>query len=349
MKRGNVFSTQSAAPVHHAAPEHEPPATLRAAGIVAVLTIAIAVVAIAFALPASRSKPRDVPIGAAGPQAATSQIAERLHQQAPGAFSVTYYPGEDALREAILNRNVYGGIAFGPQGPILLTATGGSPAVAQLLTQIGNGIAAGTGTTLHTEDLAPPTGQDPRGTGLAASALPITLAGMLPAVALVLVLRREVWTRLIAAIVFSAVAGITVAALLQYVFGSTDSNFWGVAAGLTLGIAAAGLFVLGLGSLFGKVGLAVGAALALLLGNPLSGLTAAPEMLPAGWGQLGQLLPQGATATLLRSTAYFGGAGADLAIAVLSCWVLAGLTLVIIAALRRPGRTTPRLRLRGTR
>jgi len=343
-----MLSTQAATP-HHAAPVHEPPAALRAAGIVIALTAAIAIVAIAFALPASRSKPHDVPVGVAGPQAATSQIAERLEQQAPGAFSVTYYPGENALREAILHRNVYGGIAFGPQGPTLLTATGGSPAVAQLLTQIGNGIAAHSGVPLHTEDLAPPTTQDPRGTGLAASALPITLAGILPAAALVLALRREAWTRLTAAIVFSALAGITVAALLRYVFGSIDSNLWGVAAGLTLGIAAAGLLMLGLGSLFGKVGLAVGAALALLLGNPLSGLTAAPEMLPAGWGQLGQLLPQGATATLLRSTAYFNGAGADTAIIVLSCWVIVGLALVIMAALRRPARTAPKMQLRGTR
>ncbi|OBA97857.1 hypothetical protein A5668_31525 [Mycolicibacterium fortuitum] len=343
-----MLSTQAATP-HHAAPVHEPPAALRAAGIVVALTAAIAIVAIAFALPASRSKPHDVPVGVAGPQAATSQIAERLEQQAPGAFSVTYYPGENALREAILHRNVYGGIAFGPQGPTLLTATGGSPAVAQLLTQIGNGVAAHSGMPLHTEDLAPPTTQDPRGTGLAASALPITLAGILPAAALVLALRREVWTRLTAAIAFSALAGITVAALLRYVFGSIDSNLWGVAAGLTLGIAAAGLLMLGLGSLFGKVGLAVGAALALLLGNPLSGLTAAPEMLPAGWGQLGQLLPQGATATLLRSTAYFNGAGADTAIIVLSCWVIVGLALVIMAALRRPARTAPKMQLRGTR
>ncbi|MBP3085994.1 ABC transporter permease [Mycolicibacterium fortuitum] len=343
-----MLSTQTSTP-HHAAPVHEPPAALRAAGIVVALTAAIAIVAIAFALPASRSKPHDVPVGVAGPQAATSQIAERLEQQAPGAFSVTYYPGENALREAILHRNVYGGIAFGPQGPTLLTATGGSPAVAQLLTQIGNGVAAHSGMPLHTEDLAPPTTQDPRGTGLAASALPITLAGILPAAALVLALRREVWTRLTAAIAFSALAGITVAALLRYVFGSIDSNLWGVAAGLTLGIAAAGLLMLGLGSLFGKVGLAVGAALALLLGNPLSGLTAAPEMLPAGWGQLGQLLPQGATATLLRSTAYFNGAGADTAIIVLSCWVIVGLALVIMAALRRPARTAPKMQLRGTR
>lgn len=343
-----MLSTQTSTP-HHAAPVHEPPAALRAAGIVIALTAAIAIVAIAFALPASRSKPHDVPVGVAGPQAATSQIAERLEQQAPGAFSVTYYPGENALREAILHRNVYGGIAFGPQGPTLLTATGGSPAVAQLLTQIGNGVAAHSGMPLHTEDLAQPTTQDPRGTGLAASALPITLAGILPAAALVLALRREVWTRLTAAIAFSALAGITVAALLRYVFGSIDSNLWGVAAGLTLGIAAAGLLMLGLGSLFGKVGLAVGAALALLLGNPLSGLTAAPEMLPAGWGQLGQLLPQGATATLLRSTAYFNGAGADTAIIVLSCWVIVGLALVIMAALRRPARTAPKMQLRGTR
>ena len=73
-----------------------------------------------------------------------------------------------------------------------------------------------------------------------------------------------------------------------------------------------------MGSLFGRVGLAVGALLALLLGNPLSGLNSAPELLPRGWGELGQLLPQGANATLLRSTAFFSGAGATTAVVVLS-------------------------------
>ena len=166
---------------------------------------------------------------------------------------------------------------------------------------------------LRTEDLAPPTADDPRGAGLAASALPITLAGLLPAIALVLALKREVWTRLAAVVVFAPVAGWTIAALLRYVFGSIDQNFWGVAAGLTLGILAAGLSMLGLGSLFGRVGLAMGALLALLLGNPLSGLNSAPELLPSGWGELGQWLPQGANATLLRSTAFFSGAGATTA------------------------------------
>ena len=42
--------------------------------------------------------------------------------------------------------------------------------------------------------------------------------------------------------------------------------------------------MLGLGSLFGRVGLALGAVVAVLLGNPLSGLNSAPELLPSGWG-----------------------------------------------------------------
>ena len=96
---------------------HEPPAALRATGIVLVLTVVLAIVAIAFALPAARSKPHDVPIGAAGPQAASGQVADMLEQHAPGAFAITYYPGEAALRDAIRNRDVYGGISLRPRRP----------------------------------------------------------------------------------------------------------------------------------------------------------------------------------------------------------------------------------------
>ena len=320
---------------HHASPVHEPPAAIRATGIIVVLIIVLAILAIAFALPAARSKPHGVPVGAAGPMAAGGRVADILEQHAPGAFAITYYPGEAALRDAIRNRDVYGGISFGPDSPSLLIATGGSPMVAQMLTQIGNGVAQQARMPLHIEDLAPPTSDDPRGAGLAASALPITLAGLLPAVALVLLLRREVWTRLIAAVVFAAGAALTIAALLRYVFGSIDQSIWGIAAALTLGLLGAGLFMLGLGSLFGRVGLAIGALLALLLGNPLSGLTSAPEMLPSGWGTLGQWLPQGATATLLRSAAFFEGAGATTAIVVLTSWAVAGATLIMFAAVRQ--------------
>jgi hypothetical protein len=320
----------------HAEPTPEPPPAVRAVGIVAALIVAIAVVALAFALPAARSKPHDVPVGVAAPSPAATQLSDQLGHSAPGAFAVTMYADEAALRAAVEHRDVYGGLAMTPQGPTLLVATGGSPVVAQLLTQVGSGLAQKTGMPLHTEDLAPLTTDDPRGTGLAASALPVTLAGVLPAVLLMLALPRHVWTRFAAALVFTPLAGISVAALLRYVLGSVDSNLWPVAGALTLGIGAALLFMLGLGSLFGRTGLVIGGLLALLLGNPLSGLASAPEFLPSGWGAAGQLLPQGATATLLRSAAYFSGAGASTALLVLTCWASVGAGLVVIAAMRRP-------------
>jgi hypothetical protein len=341
--------TTQLSPHAHASSGHEPTAAVRATGIVVVLAAVIALVALAFALPAARSAPHDLPIGAAGPPA--DQVAATLEQKAPGAFAVTQYPDAAALRGAVERRDVYGGVSLGPDGRTLFIATGASPAVAQLLSQVGSGIAQHAGVALRTDDVAPPTADDPRGAGLAASALPITLAGLLPAIALVLVLKREVWTRLVAVVVFAGVAGWTVAALLRFVLGAIEANFWGVTGGLTLGVLAAGLTMLGLGSLFGRVGLALGALVALLLGNPLSGLTSAPEMLPRGWGQLGQWLPQGANATLLRSTAFFSGAGATSAIVVLACWALVGTAAVIVAALRRKGSAPAwhTLERRGTR
>jgi hypothetical protein len=240
---------------HHAAPAHEPPAVMRAAGLVVALTAGLAILFIAFGLPAAKSGPHDVPIGISGPQAANGQFAGMLEQNAPGAFDVTYYPGEDALRTAIRDRDVYGGIAVTPDGPTLMLASGGSPMVAQILTQVGSSIAQHTGMPLHTVDLAPLSHDDPRGTGLAASALPLALAGLLPAVVLVAVFPSRLWLRFGATVVFAGLAAVTIAAVLCYVFGSIETNFWGVAAGLMLGVLATALTMLGLGSLFGRVGL----------------------------------------------------------------------------------------------
>ncbi len=310
---------------------------LRATGVVIALAAVLALIAIAFALPAAKSKPHDVPIGAVGAPAASGQVADMLEHSAPGAFALTIYPNEAALRDAIRDRNVYGGVVVEPYGRKLLTATGASPTVAQLLTQFGNGMAQQTGVPLRTVDLAPPPAGDPRGTGLAAAALPITLAGFLPVVALMLVIRRDARIRIAATAAFSGLAGVTIAAVMRYALGSIDQNIWAVAGGLTLGALAAALVVLGLAELFGRIGLASGALLALLIGNPLSGLNSAPELLPSGWGRLGQFLPQGANATLLRSTAFFDGAGASTAIAILTCWAVLGSLIIVIALQRRAG------------
>jgi hypothetical protein len=90
----------------------------------------------------------------------------------------------------------------------------------------------------------------------------------------------------------------------------------------------------------GRAGAALGALLMVLVGNPFSGVSSAPELLPEPGGAIGQLLPPGAGGSLLRSTAFFDGAGASGPLTVLLAWVAVGLVLAGAAALRRR-RPTP--------
>ena len=145
--------------------------------------------------------------------------------------------------------------------------------------------------------------------------------------------------RMIGAVVVAVGAGLAFTALLQFWIGAVDGPYWRMAGVFALGIGAVAVVVLGLESLLGRPGLALGAALMIVLGNPLSGLTGAPELLPSGWGTLGQLLPPGATGTLLRDVAFFDGAAAGRPLAVLACWLVAGLALAAVAGLR--SRRTP--------
>jgi hypothetical protein len=303
------------------------------AGIVLALSAVLAVVVTAFAWPASRSAVHDVPIAVVGPPAATSQVQQRL----AGRFDVTVLPDEAAARAAVTGRDVYGAIVIGPQGAGVLTASAASPAVAQGLTEIARGLAAqeSGAPQVAVTDLVPTAAADPRGAGLGAAALPLVLAGL--AGAAVLALRVSgTGRRFAAAAALAVVSGAAVTAVLQPWLGILDGGYLANAGVVSLGIAAVVFPVLGLVGLLGAPGLGVGAAVMMLLGNPLSGAATAPEMLPAGWGALGRLLPPGATGSLLRSVAFFDGAAALRPATILAVWAVAG-ALLMLAGRRRRG------------
>ena len=302
---------------HHASPVHEPPAAIRATGIIVVLIVVLAILAIAFALPAARSKPNDVPIGAAGPQAASGQVAQVLEQHAPGAFAITYYPGEAALRDAIRNRDVYGGISFGQDGRSLLIATGGSPMVAQMLTQVGTGIAQQAGTPLHTEDLAPPPAADPRGAGLAASALPITLAGLLPAIALALRSASARVDTLAIAVVFAAVVALPSPRCCA-TCSAPSTRTSGRRGGLTLGAPAAGPSMLGLARCSAGSGLRLAGCWRCCSATHCRAWTARQRCCRAAGTP--RAAAAGREPRRCCGRRLFDGAGATTAIVVLTCW-----------------------------
>lgn len=85
----------------------------------------------------------------------------------------------------------------------------------------------------------------------------------------------------------------------------------------------------GLYALFGPLGLGLGAAIMVLVGNHFSAAAAAPELLPQPVGGIGQRMPPGAGANLLRSTGFFDGAGAGEHVTVLVVWALVGLAACV--------------------
>jgi hypothetical protein len=97
------------------------------------------------------------------------------------------------------------------------------------------------------------------------------------------------------------------------------------AAAIGLFALAASAAVAGLGSVLGYPGIGLGALLVFLVGNPLSAVSSAPELLPEPWGQVGQWLPVGAGGAALRSAAYFDWAGATQPISYLSDTPYSGL------------------------
>jgi hypothetical protein len=301
------------------------------------LTAIAALILVAFALPAVKSEPNKLPIGVSGTAEFQSQVRTALTKEGLAPFKVTGYNEERQLREAILDRKVYGGLALGDSSLTMLVSSGGSPVAAQTLSSLANSLVQGG---IQVTDLTTLPKSDPRGDGLAAANLPLVIAAILPALILIPLYRRRTAAQLGVTVGASVLIGLGLSAVLSLALGSTeDSNFLLVSAGLAGGVLATSVLLLGLFAVAGRVGAGVGAALLVLFAAPLSGLSTAPEWLPSPWGTIGQLLPPGANATLLRSTAYFDGSGGFRPVLVLGLWTLIGLLLVGLGLLLKSRRS----------
>ncbi|HTJ33069.1 MAG TPA: hypothetical protein VL738_07550 [Dactylosporangium sp.] len=311
----------------------------RTGGIVLLLTALLSLIMIAFAWPATRSSVHDVPLAVAGPAPAVSQVVQQLEAKRPGAFDVTTVADTAAAEKLIRDREVYGAIDLTSGHPQVIIASAASPVVAQALQQVALGLGGGENAAPAVRDLVPLPADDPRGAGLAAGALPLVLGGIIAA-GLLTNLVAGIGRRVAGALAFAITGGLALVAILQYWLGSLEGDYWTNAGVVALSIAATALTLLGLEALLGVAGLGLGGALMMLLGNPLSGLASAPEMLPSGWGAIGQYLPPGAAGSLLRSTAFFDGGGAEPHLLVLGAWAVLGLLLVGASGLRKRSART---------
>lgn len=301
----------------------------RAVAIALAGSAILAVVVLAFLWPSVTSKVAHVPVAVVGDSAAvSSQLSE--------TFDISSAPDRATAVEQIQSREVYGAIVLG-QTPEVLTASANGTVVSQMFT----GVASGLGTTAT--DIVPLASTDARGAGLSAMGFPLVIGGIVGGV-LISTTIKGTWRRLLATAVYGVGAGIVVVLIAQSWFGILQGSVLPDMAAVTMSVLAVTALIVGLTSIIGPAGIAVGSVLMMFVGNQISGATQPWQFLPEPWGAIGQFFPQGAGATLLRELSYFPAASTTQAWLVLAAWVAVGAAFMLVGHKRVRVETTSEVR-----
>ncbi|MFJ6725029.1 ABC transporter permease [Streptomyces sp. NPDC091281] len=309
--------------------------------VLVAVPFALALALWAFAWPAARTAPHHLPVAVAsttGDPAAAAPVTAAL-DDAGDAFDTRAYPSGDDARTAVEQRDVYAAFLVSADGDVeLLTASAAAPAVAQFLTESApEHVPAGTELTVT--DLVPSPSTDPRGSALAASVLPLSVAGVVTG-GIVTALRLRGPRALATVTAAAALSGLAATTLTHTWLGILTGNWWAEAGVITLTVWATASVITGLAAHLGSVGLSLGSLTVVLLGNAWAAVNTSPYLQPPPLGLLGQWLPPGAGANFLRSTAYFDGNTPGTPVLTLTLWTLTGTTLILLAGRRERGART---------
>jgi hypothetical protein len=312
---------------------------------VAVAAVAIqALMVFAFTAPAAHSAPHRIPLAVSAPAPVRERIEQRLDQAAPGAFTFREVADEPAARAALTDRDVYGAVVVADQHPRMLVASAASPTVAALLTEVGShlspsapgapGAPGATDAAAPTvTDVVPASPADPHGAAFTSMVLPLVMSSLIGGVLLTIKL-PHLRERLLGTLLFAVGGGAAVTLIATHGLGFLPGSHLAVAAAIAAPIFTISIFSTATASLIGRFGFAVAGTIMMLLSNPLSAASSAPELLPTPWGTIGQDLPAGAASTLIRSTAFFHGHGGAHAEAVLGVWVAGAFLMLAVAKVR---------------
>lgn len=195
--------------------------------------------------------------------------------------------------------------------------------------------------TVKTTAVVPLSESDSSGSGIAISAFPLVIGGILGGSFSALRVNGT-WRRFATATLYAVIGGALTALILNVWFGFIPGDFATLWAAFGATYLATASFIVGVSALAVPiVGLGAGAVVTMFIGNPISGATMPSVFLPGAWGAIGQMMVPGASSTLLRSIAYFPEAATSDQWLVLGSWIAFGLLAGVIGwALkeRRPAK-----------
>lgn len=192
---------------------------------------------------------------------------------------------------------------------------------------------------VKTTVVVPLSENDSSGSGIAISAFPLVIGGILGGSFSVLCVNGT-WRRFATATLYAVIGGALTALILSTWFGFIPGDFATLWAAFGATYLATASFMIGFGSLLvPAAGLGLGAVVTMFIGNPISGASMPSAFLPGVWGQIGQMFVPGASSTLLRSIAYFPEVATSDQWLVLGSWIAFGLLTGVIGWALKERRT----------
>lgn len=205
----------------------------------------------------------------------------------------------------------------------------GAQAVAQL-EQMKAETEKASAMTVKTTAVVPLSESDSSGSGIAISAFPLVIGGILGGSFSALRVNGT-WRRFVTATLYAVIGGALTALILNVWFGLIPGDFATLWAAFSATYLATASFIVGVSALTAPiVGLGVGAVITMFIGNPISGASMPSVFLPGAWGAIGQMMVPGASSTLLRSIAYFPEVATSGQWLVLGSWIAFGLLAGVI-------------------
>lgn len=287
-------------------------------GIGAVLSLVIGLIAVAFLWPVTVAEPRNYPIAVTGtnPQQ-VAMVKQALSQGTGTTFKLVDVATRDDALQKMKNREVLSALVLVAPQPEVLTASANGQATNAVALSLAANVQAkvsafaasqprpvntpAPAATVKTTDVVP---AQVAKFDIAQLALPLLLGGLVGGVFVSVIVSGR-GQRLTALSVYAVCAGIAMYLILNTWFGLLPGDFMPLSAGFALGIFATAVVVAGSYVLFGAKGMALAAALTLLVANPLSGMALPAVFLPEPWGALGQSMTIGAAGALVRGITYF--------------------------------------------
>jgi hypothetical protein len=312
---------------------------LAAAGAIVVAGLGAAYLSIGHS-----PQPHGLPMGFVGP---TAQ-AQGFEASATGKFSVRAEGSTSAAKRAIRHRDVYGAVV--PSGnaisELLIAPAASNQAANYLRNALGQPTSGKPPKVVEVVPLPP---DDSAGNSIGLLLQVLILGGTIGVVgmgSLVPRLRadfRHGILPLTFLVLYAFVLGLIIT-LVGAAFGvATDVGFGDRVLAFALISFAVTASTAALVALIGPAGSGVAALVYFLIGTQISGANTAPDFLPHFWRTLGEYLPPGAGATLIRNVFYFPDASSTKPITILAVYVAVGclvlVTLKAVAAWRgqRPG------------